>query len=114
MAINFVAGILVELASACGLQRSHILVSLGEESVAWVLPRALPSGGLSWLRGGVWCRAPAFRAFGPFPGWCSNHHPPRALWASVSLSLWHRRRSPSACRMCVRPLRSVLVWVLTF
>ena len=68
MAIDFVAGILVvSLAVDCGLQRSHILVSLGEGSVAWVLPRALPSGGLSWLRGGVWCRAPAFRAFGPFP-----------------------------------------------
>ena len=53
MAIDFVAGILVvSLAVDCGLQRSHILVSLGEESVAWVLPRALPSGGLSWLRGG--------------------------------------------------------------
>ena len=68
MAIDFVAGILVvSLAVDCGLQRSHILVSLGEGSVAWVLPRALPSGGLSWLRGGVWGRAPAFRAFGPFP-----------------------------------------------
>ena len=37
------------------------------------------------------------------------------------LSLWHRRRSPFACRMsCVSvscgcvPLRSALVWVLTF
>ena len=38
---------------ACGVRRSHAFVPLGEESVAWVLPRVLPSGGpLSWLRGG--------------------------------------------------------------
>ena len=102
---------------ACGLRSAHILVSLGvipwaivplgEESVARVLPRALPLGGLSWLRGGVGCLASAFRAWGPFPGWRSNRHPPQALWASVSLSLV--ASSPlSVCSSHVRPLRPVL------
>ena len=88
---------------ACGLRRSHAFVPLGEESVAWVLPPFLPSGGLSWLRGGVGCHVPAFRVWGPFPGRRSNRHPPRAVWTSVSLSVV--ASSPlSVCSSHARPL----------
>ena len=59
-------------------------------------------------------------------GWRSTRRslaPARAMLYGLPsrLSLWHRRRSPFACRMsCVSvscgcvPLRSALVWVLTF
>ena len=76
---------------------------LGEESVAWVLPPFLPSGGLSWLRGGVGCHVPAFRVWGPFPGRRSNRHPPRAVWTSVSLSVVASSLL-SVCSSHARPL----------